>query len=154
MLRSLGPTWDRFAKAFAKGTSMLCRADPEAFRVMEAATLLGGDAMASRMAMTGALQIIDAHTIYEIASLSKDFGGGAFNPVVVATLIGLPKEVLERLALDTGTAFAELDRETKKNPPSAKELAETFVPHATREDMVDRLIARGVRVGSARTRPY
>lgn len=93
------------------------------FRFMEASALLGGDAMKSRMAMIGALQIIDAHTIYEIASASKDFGEKgalAFNPERPYDNIGLSHETLERIALETGTTFAELNGETKVAPTGVK----------------------------------
>jgi len=79
------------------------------FRFMEAAQMLGGDAQMSRLAMIGALQTIDAHTVYEIASASKDFGGLQFDPTRPYDHLGLDKETLQELATRTGTTLAELN---------------------------------------------
>lgn len=88
------------------------------FRFMEAAELLGGKPMESRLAMIGALQVIDAHTIYEIASAAKGFGV-EFNPQRPYENLGIPPKVLEDLALKSGTTLSELNGETKANAPAA-----------------------------------
>ncbi len=70
-----------------------------------------------------ALQIIDAHTVYEIANASKDFGDNGslkFDPKRPYENIGLSREQLEKIALETGTSFAELNGETKGKTPDAQ----------------------------------
>lgn len=90
------------------------------FRFMEAAQLLGGDAAMARLAMIGALQIIDAHTVYEIASASKGFGL-KIDPKRPYDDLGIPRELLEQLALATGTTYAELNGESSATPPPTTE---------------------------------
>jgi hypothetical protein len=85
------------------------------FRFMEASALLGGDPEMSRLSMIGALQTIDAHTVYEIASASKGFGLG-FDPKKPYDSLGIPRELLEQVALKTGTTLAELNGETANKP--------------------------------------
>ncbi|NVB77092.1 MAG: hypothetical protein HOV81_01735 [Kofleriaceae bacterium] len=118
------PSADFIAKGAEASLPQKAGISGTTFRFMEAAQLLGGDAMASRLAMIGALQVIDAHTIYEIANASKDFGAGgkggelAFDISRPYDNIGIPRDQLEQIALRTGTSFAELNGETKANPPS------------------------------------
>jgi hypothetical protein len=78
------------------------------FRFMEAASLLGGDASMSRLAMIGALETIDAHTVYEIGSAAQGFGL-PFDPSRPYANLGVPPEVLERAAKASGTTLEELN---------------------------------------------
>lgn len=87
------------------------------YRFMEAAMLLGGDPEKSRLAMLGALQVIDAHTVYEIASAANGFMDQKFDPKNPYLSLGLPRELLEEIAVRSGTSLAELNGETKTSEP-------------------------------------
>ena len=78
------------------------------FRFMEAATLLGGKPNESRLAMIGALQVIDAHTVYEIASAAQGFGL-PYNPARPYDGLGISRTILEGIAKSTGTTLDALN---------------------------------------------
>ncbi len=78
------------------------------FRFMMVATMLGGDPALSRLAAIGALQTIDAHTVYEIASAAQGFGM-PFDPTRPYDNLGIPVEVLEQIARAMGTTLEELN---------------------------------------------
>lgn len=90
------------------------------FRFMEASALLGGNPKMARLAAIGALQMIDAHTIYEIAHASKGFGL-EFDPKRPYDHLGIDPELLAQIALSTGTTYAELNGETTAAPATPKE---------------------------------
>jgi hypothetical protein len=92
------------------------------FRFMEAAQMLGGDPNHSSLAMLGALQVIDAHTVYEIRNASKGFGL-EFDPQNPYSHLGIDRAVLEQLAKQSGTSLGELNNETKTTMPKGDDPA-------------------------------
>ncbi len=78
------------------------------FRFMEASQLLGGNASQSRLAMIGALEAIDAHTVYEIASAATGFGM-PFDPKKPYANLGVPEPVLQGIAKRSGSTLDELN---------------------------------------------
>ncbi|MDB4957898.1 MAG: hypothetical protein JWO36_5467 [Myxococcales bacterium] len=97
------------------------------FRFMEAASLLNGDAAMSRLAMIGALETIDAHTVYEIASAAKGFGL-AFDPQKPYENLGVHRDVLAKIAESTGTSLDELNGQ-----PAPVQLAQADKPAPTEQ---------------------
>ncbi len=78
------------------------------FRFMEASQLLGVNASQSRLAMIGALEAIDAHTVYEIASAAAGFGL-PFDPKRPYANLGVPEPILEQIAKRSGSSLDELN---------------------------------------------
>jgi hypothetical protein len=108
------PSAEFIAKGSEKSLPQKAGISGTTFRFMEVTSLLGGDPTASRLAAIGALQPIEAHTIYEIGSAAKGFGLD-FNPERPYSDLGIDRETLEQLARNTGVPLSELNGETKRD---------------------------------------